>query len=63
MTNERRGELCAALTTVLDSQEIFEEFENANYHSAWEFLGETRDELEQGYAIGEERWADDEEPA
>jgi len=63
MTDERRAELLAAVTIVAESNEVFQEFENANYHSAWEFLDELRRELKRGEDIGwdEEEDEDDED--
>lgn len=43
LTDERYLELYEALTTVIDSEEIFEELENANYHGVIDFLAEIRD--------------------
>jgi len=44
--SEPRPEDLAALRTLLNSDWFGEEMENANYHSAYQFLGELRVELE-----------------
>lgn len=43
MNGYERQELVEALDTIINSQVLFDEFENANYHSAWDFLEEVRD--------------------
>lgn len=45
LTEERKTELENALDVILNSEEIAEEFENANHHSALMFLEEIADSL------------------
>lgn len=52
MLTDRQMEYYVALDTLLKAQGFFEELENANYHSAYEFLKEIRD---RGYY---KRWDD-----
>lgn len=61
MLAEDRFELLQAMETILDSQALFEEFENADYHSAWEFMGELRTSIEDGDPIGYNEWDEDDE--
>lgn len=58
MTEERIEELKNALTIVVDSEEIAEECENANYHSLVDFLQEILTQLERGEAIGYAAYGD-----
>lgn len=45
LTKARYWELYRALTLIIDSPEIFEELENANYHGVTGFLREIRDSM------------------
>ncbi len=58
MNEARKTELLEALTIVIESDEIAEECENANYHSALGFLEELRDILADTGRLG---YAEDEE--
>lgn len=61
MLQEERQALSAALQVVLDSNELFEECENANYHSLLDFLQECKQGLDDGEPFGYDEWNSDEE--
>jgi hypothetical protein len=46
---EPTPEVLSALRTVLASEWFFDELENANYHSAFQFLEELKQELEDKF--------------